>query len=72
MPGTFSFLKPEVLKQIIVIWVLYCKDLTEKLATLLKEKLALEERIKTSEEKLNGAEENLKVRMTFHVLSQLL
>ena len=50
------------MKQIIVIWFLYFKDLTEKLATLSKEKLALEERIKTSEEKLNGAEENLKVQ----------
>lgn len=58
----------EVLKQIVAISVLYFKDLTEKLATLSKEKLALEERIKTLEEKLNRADENLKVRMTFNVL----
>ena len=58
----------EVLKQIVSISVLYFKDLTEKLATLSKEKLALEERIKTLEEKLNRADENLKVRMTFNVL----
>ena len=58
----------EVLKQIVSISVLYFKDLTEKLATLSKEKLVLEERIKTLEEKLNRADENLKVRMTFNVL----
>ena len=66
----FTFLISEVLKQIVVIWVLYFKDLTEKLATLSKEKLALEESIKTLEEKLNKAEENLTVRMTFRVLFQ--
>ena len=58
----------EVLKQIVVISVLFFKDLTEKLATLSKEKLALEERIKTLEEKLKRADENLTVRMTFNVL----
>lgn len=57
----------EVLKQIVVISVLFFKDLTEKLATLSKEKLALEERIKTLEEKLKRADENLTVRMTFNV-----
>ena len=60
----------EVLKQIVVISVLFFKDLTEKLATLSKEKLALEERIKTLEEKLKRADENLTVRMTFNVLFQ--
>ena len=53
-----------------MISVLFCKDLTEKLATLSKEKLALEERIKTLEEKLKRADENLTVRMTFNVLFQ--
>lgn len=54
----------------MVISVLFFKDLTEKLATLSKEKLALEERIKTLEEKLKRADENLTVRMTFNVLFQ--
>jgi len=45
------------------------KDLTEKLATMAKEKLALEERIKASEERLNKAEENHKVKMTCFVLN---
>lgn len=44
------------------------KDLTENLATSSKEKLTLEERIKASEEKLNKAEENHKVKMPFHVI----
>lgn len=60
----------EVLKQIVVIWVLYFKDLTEKLAALSKEKVTLEERIKTLEEKPNRSEENLTVRMSFHILFQ--
>ena len=50
------------------MWVLYFKNLTEKLATLAKEKLVLEERIRTLEEKLNNTEENHKVRITFLVL----
>ena len=50
------------------MWVLYLKDLTEKLATLSKEKVALEQRIKAMEEKLNKSEENHKVKMPCHVL----